>query len=154
MLIFRVLKNQVGNNFTNMTDPIADMLTRIRNASILGKPEVVIPMSKLKFNIAKLLEQNHWVGKVEKIQRAGDKNSTFMFDEIKIGLKYKEDGKSYIGSLKRISKPSRRVYASKDELPKVLNNYGIAIISTSQGLMTNKEAGQKKMGGEIICEIY
>jgi len=137
-----------------MTDPIADMLTRIRNASILNKPEVVIPMSKLKYNIAKLLEQNHWVGKVEKIQRPSDKNANCLFDEIKISLKYQADGQPAISSLKRISKPSRRVYVSKDALPRVLNNYGIAIISTSQGLMTNKEAGQRQMGGEILCEIY
>ena len=137
-----------------MTDPIADMLTRIRNASILGKTEVVIPMSKLKFNLAKILEQTHWVGKVEKIQRPSEKNSKNMFDEIKISLKYKESGQPIISSIKRVSKPSCRIYVNKDELPRVLNNYGLAIISTSHGLMTNKEAGQRKVGGEIICEIY
>lgn len=137
-----------------MTDPIADMLTRIRNAAILGKPEVFIPMSKLKFNIAKILEQSHWVEKVEKTQVASKKNANNMFDEIKIVLKYKPDGKSNITSIKRISKPSRRVYVNKDEMPRVLNNMGIAIISTPQGVMTNKEAGKRNIGGEVICEIY
>ena len=136
-----------------MTDPIADMLTRIRNASILGREEVLVPMSKLKFKIAKILEQTHWVDKVEKVQRPSRKNTNFIFDEIKIVLKYK-DGQPVISSLKRISRPSKRVYAKREQLPRVLNNFGLAIISTSQGIMTNKEAGQKHLGGEIICEIY
>ncbi|NCN25078.1 30S ribosomal protein S8 [Candidatus Falkowbacteria bacterium CG10_big_fil_rev_8_21_14_0_10_37_14] len=129
-----------------MTDPIADMLTRIRNASAIGKPEVVLPMSKIKFAIAKILEQNHWVEKVEKVE-------SIVGQDFKIVLKY-EAGRPAITSLTRISKPSRRVYADKYNLPRVLNNYGVAIISTSQGLMTNKEAGKKGMGGEVICEIY
>lgn len=137
-----------------MTDPIADMLTRIRNASMLGKTEVVLPKSKLKFNIAKILEQNHWVEKVETTQVASVKNASCLFDEMKITLKYKPNGQPAITSLRRISKPSRRLYVTKDELPRVLNNLGIAIISTSQGLMTNKEAGKRQIGGEIICEIY
>ncbi|MEI6378666.1 MAG: 30S ribosomal protein S8 [Candidatus Falkowbacteria bacterium] len=130
-----------------MTDPIADMLTRIRNATAVKKTEVLVPMSKVKYAIAKILEQNHWLGKVEKMEQDG-------LPYMQLTLKYQEDGKPAISSIQRVSRPGRRTYASKDELPRVLNNFGIAIISTSQGLMTNKEAGKKKIGGEVICEIY
>ena len=136
-----------------MTDPIADMLTRIRNASAVKKREVVLPMSKVKHNIAQILEQEGWVAKVEIIKSQGEKNNSFVFDELKIVLKYKND-KSTISSLKRISKPGCRVYVNKDKLPRVLNNLGIAIISTPLGVMTNKEARKKGVGGEVICEIY
>ena len=137
-----------------MTDPIADMLTRIRNASLVGKREVVMPASKLKYAVAKILEQTHWVEKVETVKVMAVKNKTAQFDQLKIVLRYNATGQPTIATLKRVSKPSRRVYVSKDNLPRVLNNYGMAIISTSQGLMTNKEAGKKKLGGEVICEIY
>lgn len=133
-----------------MTDPIADMLTRIRNASAVRKDEVVLPMSKIKFNIAKILEANGWVGKVEEVKAGKD----IAFNQIKIALKYDKNGNSVIRSIKRVSKPGLKVYKGKNELPRVLNNFGIAIISTSQGLMTNKEAAKKGVGGEIICEIY
>ncbi|MBU1160634.1 MAG: 30S ribosomal protein S8 [Patescibacteria group bacterium] len=153
-----------------MTDPIADMLTRIRNASVIKKSEVILGVSKIKREIAEILKKEGWVQDV-KILKAGQnvesqakKNKfldqqeqqldTYAFDQLKIILKYKENGKSEINNLKRISKPGLRIYAKKDELPKVLNNFGIAIISTPQGLMTNKEARKKKVGGEIICEIY
>jgi small subunit ribosomal protein S8 len=136
-----------------MTDPIADMLTRIRNASSVRKPEVVLPMSKIKHEIAKILEKGGWVGKVEVVKSQGVKNGSKIFDELKIELKY-NNKESVIKSLKRISKPGLRVYADKDKLPRVLNNLGIAIISTSQGLMTNREARLKKIGGEVLCEIY
>ncbi|MBU1987790.1 30S ribosomal protein S8 [Patescibacteria group bacterium] len=153
-----------------MTDPIADMLTRIRNASVIKKSEVILGVSKIKREITEILKKEGWVQDV-KILKAGQnvesqakKNKfldqqeqqldTYAFDQLKIILKYKENGKSEINNLKRISKPGLRIYAKKDELPKVLNNFGIAIISTPQGLMTNKEARKKKVGGEIICEIY
>lgn len=136
-----------------MTDPISDMLTRIRNASLVKKTEVVLPMSKIKHEIAKILEKDGWIEKVEVIKSAGAKNGSKVFDELKIKLKY-NNKKSAIKSLKRISKPGLRVYVDKDKLPRVLNNLGIAIISTSQGLMTNKDARKKKIGGEVLCEIY
>lgn len=129
-----------------MTDPIADMLTRIRNSSRLRKEEVVLPYSNIKWQIAKILEQEGYLKKAEKIQNH--------FSQIKLLLKYNDDKESVIRSVKRISKPGRRVYVHHQKLPYVLENLGIAIISTSQGLMTNKEARKKKMGGEIICEIY
>lgn len=137
-----------------MTDPIADMLTRIRNAQAVGKSEVVLPMSKMKMEIAKILERENWVGKIEIVKLQAKKNGKAVFDEIKINLKYNPDGKSAITALKRISTPGCRRYVGKSELPRVLNNMGIAIISTPQGLMTNKEARKKGLGGEVICEIY
>ena len=136
-----------------MTDPIADMLTRIRNASLIGRAEVVLPMSKLKYNIAKLLQETHWLEGVEVIEQPSRKGNS-SFSMLKLKLKYQPDGQPFISSIKRISKPSRRVYVGKDELPRVLNNMGIAVMSTSQGIMTNKEAGKRQLGGEVICEIY
>jgi small subunit ribosomal protein S8 len=136
-----------------MTDPIADMLTRIRNASAVGKSEVALPMSKVKYSIAKILEKDGWIEKAEIIKSAGAKNGAGSFDKLRILLKYK-NGEPAMSSIRRISKPGLRVYASKDKLPRVLNNLGIAVISTSAGLMTNKEARKKKIGGEVICEIY
>ncbi|MFA5420834.1 MAG: 30S ribosomal protein S8 [Patescibacteria group bacterium] len=139
-----------------MIDPIADMLTRIRNASIIRKAEVVLPMSKIKFNMAKILEKEGYIAKAEIIPGGQElqKNKSSKFDQIRLVLKYDSEGKSVVSSLKRISKPGRRVYVGKDELPKVLNGLGIAIISTPQGLMTNREARRSSLGGEFICEIY
>lgn len=129
------------------------MLTRIRNAQAVNKKTVTLPMSKIKHGIAKILEQNGWVEKVEIVKIAARKNSSSSFNEIKIDLKYR-NGQPAISFIKKISTPGRRVYANKNELPKVLNNLGIAIISTSKGLLTNKEAKKQGIGGEVICEIY
>lgn len=128
------------------TDPIADMLTRIRNATKLKKEEVILPFSKIKFEIAKILEKEGYLKKVEKIENT--------FTKLKIILKYTPQKESVIQNLKRISKPGRKVYAHHQKLPYVLDGLGIAIISTSAGLMTNKEAKKRKIGGEVICEIY
>ncbi|MFA5069914.1 MAG: 30S ribosomal protein S8 [Patescibacteria group bacterium] len=129
-----------------MHDPIADMLTRIRNAYMVKKEEVYIPYSGIKFSIAKILEKNGMVGKVEK---AADKSAG-----LKIVLKYNESKEPAITHVKRISKPGRRLYLGRNRLPIILNNYGIAVVSTPQGLMTNREAKKKGIGGEIICEVY
>ncbi|NTU98606.1 30S ribosomal protein S8 [Candidatus Falkowbacteria bacterium] len=137
-----------------MMDPIADMLTRIRNASAVRKTEIVLPMSKIKFNIGKILEQEGWVGRVEVLKAGGQKNQTAAFDELRVQLKYKPDGQPMISTITRVSKPSLRIYVNKEELPRVLNNLGIAIISTSKGLMTNKQARKQGVGGEVVCEIY
>ncbi|MDD4332725.1 MAG: 30S ribosomal protein S8 [Patescibacteria group bacterium] len=137
-----------------MIDPIADMLTRIRNANAVRKSEVVLPMSKIKYELAKILEKEGWIIKAEIIKGEGSKNKSSVFDSLKIVLKYKKSGRPAITALKRISKPGLRIYAKKNELPKVLNNLGIAIISTPQGLMTNKEAKIRGVGGEVFCEIY
>lgn len=129
-----------------MTDPIADMLTRIRNASAVRKPEVLIPFSKMKFEIAKILAEGKWIKKAEVVDDG--------FKQIRIQLKYDKDNRPRITQLKRVSKPGRRVYVKHYDLPKVLNNLGIAIISTSSGVMSNIEARQRRLGGEVICEIY
>lgn len=137
-----------------MTDPIADMLTRIRNAAMVKKPDVVLPMSKIKYEAAKILKQEGWIQDVEIVDNKSDKNKSKVFNELRLVLKYKKSGKSVITSIKRISKPGLRIYVGKDNLPKVLNNLGIAIISTNKGLMTNKEARKNSVGGEVLCEVY
>ena len=128
-----------------MTDPISDMLSRIRNAQAVHKQNLVFPYSNVKFHIAKIMEKEGYVGKVEKVNDG-------KFDQLKIALHYKDKAPK-ITSIKRVSTPGRRVYAKSDELPRVLSDFGIAIISTSNGLMTNKEARARKLGGEVICEI-
>jgi len=129
-----------------MTDPIADMLTRIRNAVAVRKPEVVLPYSKVKFSIAQILESENYVNKVSKVANG-------KFAEMKIELKY-NDKDPVIRHIKRISKPGQRIYVSGQELPYVLNGYGMAIVSTSKGVMTNKEAKRQNIGGELVCEIW
>ncbi len=134
-------------------DPIADMFTRIRNASAVKKSEIVLPLSKLKLEIAKILETEGWIKKAAII--AGGLNGRHNnFDQLQIQLKYHKNGKPQISSIKRISRPGLRIYVSKDEIPTVLNNFGIAIISTSRGLMTNKQAKKNNIGGEVLGEIY
>lgn len=139
-----------------MTDPIADMLTRIRNAFAVKKTDIVLPYSKFKFNVARILEKEKWIKKIEVlIPSAKTKDIKLAkFKQIKIVLKYNNDGRSAIVNLKRISKPGRRVYAQKDKIPYVLNGFGSAILSTSFGLMTDKEARKRGVGGELICEIW
>jgi small subunit ribosomal protein S8 len=133
-----------------MTDPIADMLTRIRNASAVNKKQVYVPFSKIKLEILRILKSEGFILDFNSIKPGSEDHK---FGGLEVDLKYK-DGKSVMDSIKRVSKPGRRVYASSEELPNVLNNFGIAILSTSQGLMTNKKAKKLKLGGEIICEIY
>ncbi|MCX6779146.1 MAG: 30S ribosomal protein S8 [Candidatus Magasanikbacteria bacterium] len=127
------------------TDPIADMLTRIRNASAVKKAEVVVPFSKVKLAIANILLQDGFIKNVENTEE-GSRN-------IKIGLKYVDNGPA-VTSLKRVSKPGRRVYVDKDNILSVRNGFGISILSTSQGIMNNKEAKKRNIGGELICEVY
>ncbi len=129
-----------------MTDPVTDMLNRIKNAQASGKELVVIPFSNLKYEIAKILEKE---GLIEKIEKKGRKAKRF----IEITLKY-NNGVPAISGLKRVSKPGQRIYHPSHQLKPVKGGYGISIISTSQGLMTNKEAKKKKVGGEILCEIW
>lgn len=128
-----------------ITDPISDMLTRIRNAAAVKKTEVRIPYSKLKLSIAKILAQEGYVSAVEKIGTG--------HGELRVTLKY-EGGEPTIQNLKRVSKPGHRAYAGYGDLPRVLSDHGIAIVSTSQGVMTNKEARKRKLGGEVLCEVF
>lgn len=142
------------------SDPIADMLTHIRNAQAVGKAEVIMPHSKLKQAVAEVLLKEGWLKSVEKVAKVqptkksrSAKAQDGRFDRLKIGINY-VDNKPKINVIKRISKPGLRVYVSKDELPRVLSHYGIAVISTSKGLMTNKDALKSGIGGEVICEVY
>jgi len=136
-----------------MMDPIADMFTRIRNASAVKKTEIVLPMSKIKYQIAQILEKEGWISRAE-IVPGGLAGRHSNFDELKIKLKYHKNGKPQISLIKRVSRPGLKIYVKQEELPRVLNNYGIAIISTSRGMMTNKEARRQKIGGEVIGEIF
>lgn len=127
-------------------DPISDMLTVIRNALIVKRPTVSVPFASFKYEIAKILEKQ---GFVEKIEKKGKRSKRF----IEITLKY-NDGVPAILGLKRISKPGQRIYVSWQKIKKVKRGYGIAILSTSKGLMTDKEARKNKIGGEVLCEIW
>jgi small subunit ribosomal protein S8 len=129
------------------------MFTRIRNASAVKKSEVVLPLSKLKYEVAKILATEGWV-KQAKIIPGGLNDRHSNFDELKISLKYRKNGKPQITKINRISRPGLKIYVNKKEIPTVLNNFGIAIISTSKGLMTNKEAKKQKIGGEVLGEIF
>ena len=130
-----------------MTDPIADMLTRIRNANNAGHKTVEMPASKEKKAIAETLLEEGYINKVDFID--DDKQGI-----IKITLKYGENKSKVIAGLKRISKPGLRVYAGNNEIPKVLNGLGVAIISTSKGVLTDKEARRAGVGGEVICYVW
>jgi len=130
-----------------MTDPITDMLNRIKNAQAVFRQAVILPFSKMKYEIAMILQKQGFVGEVEKKGRHTKK-------VIKITLKYSKEKEPLISGLKRISKPGQRIYAAAKEIKPVRGGYGIAIISTSKGLMTDKEARKKKLGGEVICEVW
>lgn len=128
------------------TDPIADFLTRLRNALAANHASVLVPASRLKFALAKILEREGYVATVKETADGVHKTMEVM-------LKY-QGRTPAIRSLERVSTPGRRVYRGAKELPRVLSDQGIAIISTSAGLMTNKEARKRKLGGEVLCEIY
>jgi small subunit ribosomal protein S8 len=129
-----------------MTDPIADMLTRIRNANQMKKESVNMPASKLKQQVLDLLREEGYISNVVLVK--GEP-----FNELKVTLKYMQNER-VIKGLKRISKPGLRVYAQSGDLPKVLNGLGIAIVSTSKGLMTDREARKHNVGGEILAYVW
>jgi len=129
-----------------MTDPITDMLNRIRNAAAVQKTEVVLPFSNFKGEIASILNREGFIGEVKKTAKG--KNKT-----LKIVLKY-DNGASAIEGSKRVSKPGQRIYANMHEIKKVKGGFGISIISTSKGLMTDTEAKKAKIGGEVLLEIW
>ncbi|MFL1696028.1 30S ribosomal protein S8 [Weissella kandleri] len=131
----------------SMTDPIADFLTRIRNANMVHHDSVEIPASKIKKDIAEILKNEGFVRDVEYID--DDKQGV-----IRVFLKYGADKQRVISGLKRISKPGLRSYVKADSLPKVLNGLGIAIISTSEGVITDKEARAKNIGGEVLAYVW
>lgn len=131
----------------SMTDPIADLLTRIRNANLAHREIVEIPASKIKKSIAEILKSEGFVRDVEYIE---DNKQGI----IRVFLKYGEDRNRVITGIKRISKPGLRKYAKSDSLPKVLNGLGIAILSTSVGVITDKEARSKQIGGEVLAYVW
>lgn len=130
-----------------MTDPIADMLTRIRNANMVRHEKVEVPASKIKKEIARILKEEGFVRDVEII----DDNKQGL---IRIYLKYGPENQRVITGLKRISKPGLRVYANKEDVPKVLGGLGVAVVSTSRGVMTDKQARQARVGGEVLAYIW
>ena len=131
----------------NTTDPIADMLTRIRNANTSKHATVDVPSSNIKKAIAQILADEGYIKSFEEIK---DEKQGI----IRITLKYDEKGKKVISGLKRISKPGLRIYVNKDELPEVLNGLGIALISTSKGIKTEREARKEGLGGEVLAYIW
>lgn len=130
-----------------VNDPIADMLTRIRNALVAKHDSILVPASNEKEALAKILLDEGFIKSVDYVEEG-------VQGAIKIGLKYDANRKSVITGLKRISKPGLRVYAKSEELPKVLGGLGIAIISTSKGVMTDKEARKNAVGGEVLCYVW
>ena len=132
-----------------MTDPIADMLTRLRNANIAFHDEVLMPSSKLKEALARILVREGYIAGFDV-----SKDATKPGQHLKIELKYTPDRKRTISGLKRVSKPGLRVYSASTDVPRVLGGMGIAILSTNQGLMTDREARQRRVGGEVLCRVF
>jgi len=132
-----------------MTDPIADMLTRIRNANVAFHDEVVMPSSKVKVALASLLVREGYIEDFA-VEDATDRPGL----KLRIVMKYTPDRERTISGLRRVSKPGLRVYSKATEVPRVLGGMGIAILSTNQGLMTDREARQRKVGGEILCHVW
>ena len=130
-----------------MTDPIADMLSRIRNASAAVHDDVFVPASKIKENIARILVDEGFVNGYEVVTDGSH-------PAIKIALRYSEEREPAISGIRRISRPGRRVYRGAGELPRVLGGLGVAIVSTSQGLMTDKQARRARVGGEILAYVW
>ncbi|MGO9558284.1 MAG: 30S ribosomal protein S8 [Acidimicrobiales bacterium] len=132
-----------------MTDPIADMLTRMRNANVAMHDSVRMPSSKLKESLAAILEREGYIAGFATTDEPGHPGKV-----LEIQLKYTTERDRVIGGLKRVSKPGLRIYARADKLPRVLGGLGVAVLSTSQGLMTDREARQRKVGGEILCYVW
>jgi small subunit ribosomal protein S8 len=131
----------------SMTDPIADLLTRIRNGNKAKFEKVVLPSSKVKVNLVEILKQEGYITDYEVV---ADEYQ----GKIEISLKYAPNKQSVICGLKRISKPGLRIYVGKDDIPKVLNGIGISILSTSNGLLTDRNARKKGLGGEVLCKVW
>jgi small subunit ribosomal protein S8 len=141
---FQELENLVGNYM--MTDPIADMLTRIRNGLQARHESIMVPYSKLKFRLAQILAEEKYIESVHETEQSGKKS-------LQLTFKYQENGAPAINTITRISKPGLRVYKKRQELPTVLSGYGVALISTPLGIMTNNEARKQGLGGEVLCEV-
>ena len=131
-----------------MTDPIADMFTRIRNANKARFKSVNVYMSQMNVNIAKVLKKAGYINSYDNVK--DEKGQQLL----KIALKYPDAKRTVITDIKRISKPGRRVYVASDSIPKVLNGYGISVLSTSRGVITDEEARELNVGGEILCKVW
>lgn len=132
-----------------MTDPIADMLTRVRNANTAFHDDVVMPSSKLKEAVARILEREGYISGYEVGDRPGRPGRL-----LTINMKYSSDRRRTISGLKRVSRPGLRVYSKAEAVPPVLGGMGIAILSTNQGLLTDREARERKVGGEVLCQVW
>ncbi len=131
----------------SVNDPISDMLTRIRNAGMARKPEVLMPSTKVLVAIAKILKEEGYIGEFEVIEKRPQ-------NQLKIALRYGADKKHSIREIRRVSKPGLRVYAGKDAIPRVKSGLGIAIVSTPQGVLTGYEARRRGIGGEVLCTVF
>jgi small subunit ribosomal protein S8 len=131
-----------------VTDPIADMLTRIRNANRAGKDHVDVPASRVKLSITKILKDEGYIKGFKNMKGAGPQGTVRLF------LKYGPEGQRVITDLQRISMPGIRRYAGVRDIPRVLNGLGIAIVSTSSGIMTDRQARRRKVGGEVLCSVW
>ncbi|QDT31281.1 30S ribosomal protein S8 [Thalassoglobus polymorphus] len=130
-----------------MTDPIADMLTRIRNAIQIERPFVDIPLSKVKIGIAEVLQREGYIWDFEVVEQEPQ-------SILRVNLKYSPTGERVIQKISRVSKPGRRVYVDYRNLPEVLDGMGICVMSTNQGVLSNREAKKNHVGGEVICEVW
>ena len=130
-----------------MTDPVADMLTRIRNAVRVERPHVDVPLSKVKRGVAEVLKREGYIWDFEEIPNAPS-------SDLRVHLKYGPNGERVIRHIRRVSKPGRRVYSGATALKPVLNGLGIYVLSTSRGVVSDREARQRKLGGEVLCEIW
>jgi small subunit ribosomal protein S8 len=133
-----------------MTDPIADMLTRIRNAVHMRHPRVDVPASRFKAEIARILEQEGYIAGVKTVTAADEGARPVL----RLALKYGPRGENIITGLQRVSRPGRRVYLGRDDVPKVMGGLGTAILTTSRGVMTGREAAKAGVGGEVLCNIW
>ncbi len=131
----------------SMTDPVADMLTRIRNANALMRNEVSMPSTAIKINIADVLKREGFIKDFEIITRP-------LQNELKVTLKYGPEGEKVIRNIKRTSKPGSRVYRGYEDLPVILSGQGVAVVSTNQGMLSDRECREKKVGGEVLCTVY
>jgi small subunit ribosomal protein S8 len=132
-----------------MTDPIADMITRIRNAVHARHPRVDVPASRFKLEIARILEQEGYVQGVKLVEPADGSPAT-----IRIALKYGPRGETVLSGLQRVSRPGRRVYLGRDEVPRVMGGLGTSILTTSAGVMTGRDAVRRGVGGEVLCNVW
>ncbi len=133
----------------SMTDPIADMLTRIRNGITSHHDRVEMPSSKLKVEVAKILKSEGFISNYKVVQEDGKPQAS-----LRVYLKYSDDGEPVIHGIERVSRPGRRVYRGKEELPKVLGGLGLAIVSTSKGVLSGADAARTGIGGEVLCQVW